>query len=140
MFHLKLPEIFHVYDKLAFRPIIRPTRNTHTQPFYGSVDFVRDNPGEQVPEETFTHSHSSWSSNIPIFLLHLLRSMASSLFNPRVLQSFSTVSLQVFGRPYYRSSLCYSVSSVCRLSICPSSVTFCIVAKRCVLAKKCLKE
>jgi len=25
-------------------------------PFYGSVDFVRDNPGEPVPEETFTHS------------------------------------------------------------------------------------
>jgi len=31
--------------------------NTHTQPFYGSVDFVWDNPGEPVPEETFTHSH-----------------------------------------------------------------------------------
>ena len=43
------------------------------------------------------------------------------------------------GRPYYRSSLWYSVSSVCRLSVC-LSVTFCIVAKRCVLAKKCLKE
>jgi len=27
----------------------------HTQPFYGSVEFVRDNPGEPVPEETFTH-------------------------------------------------------------------------------------
>jgi len=26
---------------------------THTQPFYGSLDFVRDNPGEPVPEETF---------------------------------------------------------------------------------------
>jgi len=29
--------------------------HTHTQPFYGSVEFVRDNPGEPVPEETFTH-------------------------------------------------------------------------------------
>ena len=28
---------------------------THTQPFYGSVEFVRENPGEPVPEETFTH-------------------------------------------------------------------------------------
>jgi len=28
---------------------------THTQPFYGSVEFVQDNPGEPVPEETFTH-------------------------------------------------------------------------------------
>ena len=48
----------------------------------------------------------------------------------------------LIGRPYYRSSLWYSVSSVvCRLSsVCLSSVTFCIVAKRCVVAKKCLKE
>jgi len=38
------------------------TTHTHKQPFYGSVEFVRDNPGEPVPEETFTHSHSSWSS------------------------------------------------------------------------------
>ena len=32
--------------------------------------------------------------------------------------------------------------TVCRLSVvvCRPSVTFCIVAKRCVLAKKCLKE
>jgi len=70
--------------------------HTHTQPFCGSVDFVRDNPGEPVPEETYTHSHSSWSSIIPICFLHLLRSMASSLFNPCALQSFSTISLQVF--------------------------------------------
>jgi len=34
------------------------TRKAHThntQPFYGSVEFVRENPGEPVPEETFTH-------------------------------------------------------------------------------------
>ena len=43
--------------------------------------------------------------------------------------------LVIFGRPYYRSSLSYTVSFVCRLS-----VTFCIVAKRYVLAKNCLKE
>jgi len=29
--------------------------HTHAQPFYGSVDFVRDNPGEPVPEGTFRH-------------------------------------------------------------------------------------
>ena len=69
---------------------------THTQLFYSSLDFVLDNPGEPVPVETFTHSHPSWSSNIPICLLHLLRSMTSSLFNPHALQSFSTISLQVF--------------------------------------------
>jgi len=27
----------------------------NTQPFYGSVDFVRDNPGEPIPEATFCH-------------------------------------------------------------------------------------
>ena len=43
----------------------------------------------------------------------------------------------IFGRPYYRSCLWYNVSSVvCRRL----SVTFCIVAKRYVLAKNCLKE
>jgi len=40
--------------------------------------------------------HTSWSPIIPICFLHLARSMASSLFNPRALQSFSTISLQVF--------------------------------------------
>jgi len=51
--------------------------HTHTQqqqqqqqqPFYGSMDFVQDNPGEPVPEATFTHSHLSWSSIVP-YLLH----------------------------------------------------------------------
>jgi len=32
--------------------------HTHTQPFYGSVEFVRDNPGEPVPEETNTYVHN----------------------------------------------------------------------------------
>ena len=41
---------------------------------------------------------------------------------------------RLVGRPYYRSSLWYTVSSVCL------SVTFCIVAKRHVLAKNCLKD
>jgi len=38
------------------------------QPFYGSLNFVRDNPGKPVPEETFTHSHLSWLSIIPYLL------------------------------------------------------------------------
>ena len=59
----------------------------------------------------------------------------------------------LIGRPYYRSSLWYTLSSVC-LSVCLSSVvvcnvlycnkmvrpSLCIVAKRYVLAKNCLKE
>jgi len=31
-------------------------KQSHTQPFYGSTDFVRDNPGEPVPKETFTQN------------------------------------------------------------------------------------
>jgi len=31
--------------------------HAHTQPFYDSMDFVWDKPGEPVPEETFTHIH-----------------------------------------------------------------------------------
>jgi len=41
---------------------------THTQPLYGTLDFVWVNPGEPVTEETFTHSHLSWSSIIPYLL------------------------------------------------------------------------
>jgi len=48
------------------------------------MDFVQDNPGELVPEETFTHSHLSC-------FIHLIQSIASSLFNPHAWQSFSTV-------------------------------------------------
>jgi len=43
--------------------------HTHTHTFYGSLGFVWDNSGKLVPEETFTHSHLSWSSIIP-YLLH----------------------------------------------------------------------
>ena len=39
------------------------------QPFYGSLNFVRYNPGEPIPEKTFAHSHTSWSSIIP-YMLH----------------------------------------------------------------------
>jgi len=47
------------------------------QPFSG----VRDNLGETVPEETFTHSHLSWSSIIayllpPSFTIHGTKALA----------------------------------------------------------------
>ena len=47
----------------------RKLGDTHTQPFQGSMCLVRDNPGDPAPEETFTHSHLSWSSIVP-YLLH----------------------------------------------------------------------
>ena len=40
----------------------------YTQPFYGSVEFVGENPDEPVPEETFTHySHRSHQSSLSAF-------------------------------------------------------------------------
>jgi len=41
----------------------------HTHNRFTALDSVRDNPGEPVPEETFTHSHLSWSSII-LYLLN----------------------------------------------------------------------
>ena len=48
--------------------------HTHTtQPFYGSVEFVRENPGEPVPEETFTHySHRSHQSSLQTLTMTIL--------------------------------------------------------------------
>jgi len=46
----------------------RTHAHTHTQLFYGSLDSVRVNLGEPIPEGTFTHSHLSWSSIISYLL------------------------------------------------------------------------
>jgi len=64
--------------------------HTHkTQQFLQRSGFCLGQPGEPVPKETFTQSHLSRSSIIRYLLLHLLRSMASSLFNLRACQSFA---------------------------------------------------
>ena len=55
--------------------------------------FFPEQPGWASTRRNIHHSHPSWSSIIPICFLHLLQSMASSLFNPRTVQSFSTISL-----------------------------------------------
>jgi len=58
--------------------------HAHTQPFYSSMDFVWDNPGELVPEEeTFTHSHLSWSLIVPCLLLPSNITMALNRRLPR---------------------------------------------------------
>jgi len=56
-------------DCLRINTALCSTPLPHTEPFYGSMDFLRDNPSEPVAEETFTHSQLSWSSIIP-YLLH----------------------------------------------------------------------
>jgi len=55
---------FAIYNNLKPATCITHT-HIHTQPFYDSLDSLRDNLGKPVPEETFTHSHLSWSSLIP---------------------------------------------------------------------------
>jgi len=46
--------------------ILHTHTHTNTQPFYGSLNSVRDNLGEPIPEGTFTHSYLSWSSVISL--------------------------------------------------------------------------
>jgi len=60
-----------------FNCIATPVLQLLLQPFYGSLDFVWGSPGEPVPEETFTHSHLSWSSIIlyllpPSVMIHVI--------------------------------------------------------------------
>jgi len=97
----------------------------HAQPFYGSLDFVWDTQVSQCQKKLFIHTYPDHQSTIICFL-HLLRSMASPLFNLRDWQSFCTTSLQVFfGQPlglapstsYSIHFFTQSLSSFC--STCP---------------------
>jgi len=59
-------------------------RMQHTHTFNGPL--VRDYPGEPVPEETFTHSHPSWSSDIlyqlpPSTTIHVQFTCSTVLFH-----------------------------------------------------------
>jgi len=88
--HLALKKIVQVIS-IGF--LLEHThKHTHTQPFYSSLDFVQDNPGEPVPEETFIHS--------PIMVINhplsAIMIMASSIFSLCAGPSFSTISVQVF--------------------------------------------
>jgi len=53
---------FVVRNKQANVCVSSTLTHTHTHNHFMAVEFVRDNPGEPVPEETFTHSHLLWSS------------------------------------------------------------------------------
>jgi len=103
--------VFHFLKLLQWRHFVtylwnNPrslTCHTHAQPFYSSLDSVQDNPGELVPEETFTHSHLSWSSVIPYLLPPSITIngipcsiyVPGSLF-PQSLSKFSLVCLLVW--------------------------------------------
>ena len=88
--------------------------HTHTQPFYGSVEIVWDNPGEPVPEETFTHfTHRGHQSSLsafsiyydtwhPPYSIHMLY----SLF-PQSLSKFSLVYLLAFKSKMVIITICF---------------------------------
>ena len=64
------------------------------------MDFVLDNLGELVPEETFIHSYLSWSSIVPYLLLPSNTIQGILPVQSMRLTVFSTISLQVFfGQP-----------------------------------------
>jgi len=75
--------------------------HTHTHNRFTALWILSGTTRVSRYQKKHSPTHSSWSSNIPISFLHLVRSVASSLLNPRTLQSFSTISLQVFfGLPH----------------------------------------
>jgi len=112
-------------------------KHTHTQPFYSSLDFVRDRPGKPAPEETFTHSHPSWSSNIPIcFLLPVCVCVCSSIYYydpwhppnsiyvlyslfPQSLSKFSLVYLLAWHPPLHTPYISSSNHYLLFCSTCP---------------------
>jgi len=96
--------------------------HAHTQPFYGSLDFVRDNPGEPVPEETFTHWHLSWSSVIPYLLSPFVTIQGILPVQFTCLTVFFHISLQVFfGLPLgLAPSMSYSIHLLLCDGICTS--------------------
>jgi len=84
--------------------------HAHTQPFYGSLDFVWDYPGEPVPKQTVTHSHLSWLSIILYLLppstaihgiLPLQFTCLTSLFAQPLSEKFSLVYHLVSHPPLY---------------------------------------
>jgi len=60
-------------------------------------------------------------------IYYSIMSIYTHFLSHRTGSGYSPSHFMIFGRPY-RSRLCYTMSSVCRLS-----VTFCIEAKRCIL-------
>ena len=72
--------------------------NTHTQPFNSPLSWTT-RVGRYQKKHSPTHTHPDHQTSF-INFLHRLRSIASSLFDLRAWQAFSTTSLQVlFGLP-----------------------------------------
>ena len=112
---------------MTCRPPAHKTRlytHTHTQPFNGLWS-GSTRVGQYQKKHSPTHTHPDHRTSF-INFLHLLRSIASSLFSLRAWQSFSTNSLQVLiGLPLgHGPSTSYSIhfftqSSSSFRSTCP---------------------
>jgi len=75
---------------------------THTHNHFTALwNFVWDNPGEPVPEETFTHSHLSWSSIIPYLLPPSCSVYVPDSLFPLSLSKFSLVYLLAWHSPLH---------------------------------------
>jgi len=66
--HYQMTAINLIKSNLNAHTHARMHKHTHTHNHFMALDFVRDNLGEPVPEETFTHSYLSWSSIMPYLL------------------------------------------------------------------------
>ena len=63
--------ITHTHTHTHTRTHTLTSMHTHIRPFYDTLDFVRDNPGEPVLEETFTrYTHRSHQSSLSAFSIY----------------------------------------------------------------------
>ena len=115
--HIRLTALFRDYPG-------EPVPETHTQPFNGRWSGT-PRVGRYQKKHSPTHTHQGHQTSF-INFLHLLQSMASSVFSLRAWQSSLTTCLQVlFGLPlglgpctsYSMHFFTQSSSSFC--SICP---------------------
>jgi len=86
----------HVACKNLLQISVHPAaipKNTHTQPFNGLLSWI-PRVDQYQKKHSPTHTHPVRQASF-IHFLRLLRSIASSLFNFRASQYFSTISVQV---------------------------------------------
>ena len=79
---------------LGYIYVMHAVRPTHTQPFSGRLSRTT-RVGQYQKKHSPTDTNPDHQTSF-INFLHLLRSIASSLFNLRAWQSFSTISLHSF--------------------------------------------
>jgi len=100
-------------------------------PLDGSLDFVQHNLGEPVSEETFTHSHRSWSSIIPYLLSSIFYDPwhpPCSVYVPDSLfpQSFSKFSLVYYLLARIKHNVMFRRSQASLLLPYSTGASFCI--------------